>query len=130
MINFKKFKDRKELEEYCQELYTATLTFQNRIKSLEEKLKQSEELIKNTPTEISTEQQLRDLLMREIAYMDKLSKVGGLNAEETRQLKLVVDAYVALERKNQQPADTGKKKKLPQDPAKLISIVKNSKPES
>ena len=130
MINFKKYKDRKELEEFCKQLYTTNLTLQNRIESIEKKLKHAEEIIKNIPIDTATEKDLKELLLREIAYIDKLSKAGGLNSDEAKQLKIIVDAYVALERKNLQPVESKKKSKLPQDPAKLISIVKNSKPES
>ena len=126
MINFKKYKDRKELEEFCEQLYTTNLTLQNKLKSVEEKLKHAEELLKNIDIPTYSETELRDLLMREIAYIDKLSKAGGLTSDETKQLKLVVDAYVALERKNQQPAEKPNRKKLPSNPAELISIVKNS----
>lgn len=125
MIDFKKYKTEKELQEFCQQLYSTNMVLQNKLESLEKQLKHAEELLKNIPTETSTEQDLRDLLFREIAYIDKLSKAGGLNNEETKQLKLVVDAYVALERKNQQPAEKGSRKKSNKSAAELISIVKN-----
>ena len=65
------------------------------------------------------------LLLREINHIDKLSLNGGLNMEETKQLKLLIDSLVSIRRVEKGlPADKGTKVKT-EDVAKLLQIVRD-----
>jgi len=124
LIDFSQYKTEKELKEFCQQLYSTNLVLQNKISNLEEKLEHAEKLVV-TPKVVATEDDLYQLLLREIAYIDNLSKQGGLNSEESKQLKILVDSYVSLRRQNAEK-EPKKAKRLPNDPAKLIALVKGS----
>lgn len=124
-LDFNKFKTEKELKEFCTQLYNTNLLLQNKIEQLEESIKHTQDLLTNAPT-LATEDDLEKLLMREIGYIDKLSKNGGLNTEESKQLKIMVDSYVALQRQKAGAPEPKKAKRLPNDPAKLIALVKGT----
>jgi len=116
--------DEKELKDYCKQLYNSSLILQNKIDSLETALTKSNEEISNIPKTMN-ESDVESLLLRELAYVDKLSQGGGLDSDETKQLKMLVDSYVALKRKDALPKGKAKTK-LPSDPKELLDIVKNA----
>ena len=78
-------------------------------------------LKKLVPREKSEEELL---LLREIKHIDFLSQSGGLNFNETKQLKMLMDSLVALRRVDKNlPEETDKRIKN-DDVDKLLKIVK------
>ena len=122
-LDLHRFKTREELESYTESLFIQVGVLQNQIKELEDRLvgKQTSE-----PPKVSLEE---DLLIRELEYMDKLSRTGGLSLDETKQLKMIMDALVALRRVEKGLGEDTKKKPKKQDTAKLLKMIKGGKLE-
>ncbi len=125
--DIKSFKSRKELERFAEDLMATNRVITNEIEDLREKLTHCEQMLKQAQEIPNLEE---GLLLREIGVLDTMSKQAGLDLNETKQLKMLIDSLVALRRqKGGQEPDNKRKPKLPNDPSKLISIVKNSEGE-
>lgn len=121
-LDLSSYKTREELEEYTKMLFIQVGMLQNQIKDIE-----SQQTTIETPKDdISSEE---SLLLRELGYMDKLSQIGGLSLDETKQLKMIIDALVSLRRVEKGLPDEKKSRSKKQDTTKLLQMIKGGKLE-
>jgi hypothetical protein len=113
-LNLKNYKNRKELEQFTEQLFNTNL-------ALKEKVEHLEKLLLESMPEISLEERL---LMREIENMDRLSQSGNLSIDETKQLKMLCDSLVAIRKSKPQVVEE-KKNFSDVDPSKLLKLVKD-----
>lgn len=123
-INFSKFSSMRELRIFTEKLFKQLVDAKDKIAELTEKVQHSEELLRNSDVPDIKKMPIEEaIIMREIAYVDVASQDGGLNTEETKQFKMLVDSLVAL-RRGDGPSKKKKDSKLKgKSPAELLSIV-------
>jgi hypothetical protein len=134
MIELPKFKSIEEAEEYAKGLFMRCAAAESTVKELEEKLSHSEKLLKVPPKDIDEQdEQLEQLLMREINSLDTMSRLGGLDNEDTKRLKMLVDSLVSLRKQAQgvidkkEKTDSKKKSQKRLSTNDLMTIVKGGK---
>jgi len=112
-----------ELRTFTEKLFNQLVIAKDKINELEDLVAHSKDLLRNVNLrKVPLEE---EIIMREVEYVNTLSQNGGLNIEETKQFKMLVDSLVAL-RRNGEPVKKTKDDKLKGiTPAKLLSIIRD-----
>jgi len=122
IVDLSHYKSRKELESYATSLFTQVAILQSKLAEIEAKELHARDLLKNSAVpDISSEEER--LLIREIGYLDNVSRMGGLSLDETKQLNLLISCLVSI-RKGEVKDDKSKKGASKLDKAKLLELVR------
>lgn len=129
IIELPNFKSIKDAEEYAKGLFMQLAAAQSQIKELKEKLHHAESML-NGSDDVSFNKDGDDvekLLLREIGYLEIQSRIGGLDNDETKKLKMLVDGLVS-HRRQKEGQDTGVKKPSQKrlNPNELLKLVKQT----
>lgn len=127
IIELPNFKSIKDAEKYAEGLFMQLAAAQAQVKELTERLTHAENLLKNGDKTLDPNtDNVETILTREINYLEVQSRIGGLDMDETKQLKMLVDALVSHRRqRNDQPAEKKQSQKR-LSANELLSIVKNN----
>ena len=124
MIDFTNYKTRKDLESYAISLFTKVAVLQADLEDLKKKLAHAENLLENSNIPAIEKKNVEEeVLTREIGFLDNLSKMGGLDLEQTKQLSLLVNCLVAV-KKGEKIEDQAKRSTKIGDKKKLLELVK------
>ena len=129
IIELPNFKSIKDAENYAQGLFMQLAAAQAQNKELAEKLEHAESLLKATPSiEIGegSSDDVEKLLLREIGYLEVQSRIGGLDNDETKRLKMLVDGLVSHRRQKNDQVPERKQSQKRLNTNELLSIVKNN----
>jgi hypothetical protein len=132
IIDFNQFKSDKEWREFANRQTATILALQNQIKFLEEKLTESEKLLKNTtqvsPLTVNSNEE--ELCKIEIKRLYDKAKMQPLEWNEVRSFEVYVKALIAI--KNKTPEEVSKKSdKAPKmNQAQLLELALKATDES
>lgn len=127
-LDLTKFRTLIELKRFTESLFNQHITLKKELIETREKLAHTEDLLKNANvTEVSKKPVEEEVLLREIRVIDRLSQnsMNGLNIEEVKQLKMLVDALVATRRKDPIKKESKKKSLDGKSSADLLKMVRD-----
>lgn len=126
MIDFTQYKNRKDLEKFCEALFLQVSVLEKDNISLVDQVRHSEVLLRNSsvPSVGAEPCSTEKMILRELARLDDSSKLSSLETEEVKNLKMLVEALITL-RKKEPLKDSKPVVKKPFDAKQLLSIAKD-----
>lgn len=135
ILDFKTFKNKRDLEQYAEKLTAIHLKLKEQHTELQDKIVHLENLLKAVPQPESPQAKLavasveEEILKRELHRINEASMRGPLDSDTISDLKKLVEALAIARGKMNNPEVPKKDTLKRRDPKELLRIVSDSSDE-